>query len=255
MLSGANNMNRVSPGSRILAILVIAAAVLLAGCANSVLTLMKVSQHEEPVVPNTRVVEQELKGRAFQVGKVYTDPTARCEIPVGYSDGFFAGLLRRQLEKGFANAAVTGGIDPARAVDIAIEEMIFTKGMFLIPVPSILRVRLEINNSDGRALMKGEFESRYLPTAPAFLGGTVTALAVPTEGWVAAAKLIPSVAVAITKTIAGLQLGKGLSEIEIYPKAFAVGSVITPGYFLEGSPYGLAELTRDELNTASQLEK
>jgi hypothetical protein len=123
--------------------------------------------------------------------------------------------------------------------------------MFLIPLPSILRVRLEINNADGAALLKGEFESRYLPMAPVFLG-VPTAVAVPTQDWLPAAKLIPAMAVAVTRTIAGLQVGKGLAEIEIYPNSFNAGSVIIPGYFLEGSPYGLAELTYHQLKTPDQ---
>ena len=241
------------PGIFIFAVM----ASLLSGCAsNSVLTLMDASKHGDIVVPNAGVIEQEFKGRAFRAGKTALDAGAAVRLPAGYADGFFRTLIQRQVEKGFRDAMLESGNAPASTVDIVVEEMKFTQGRFLIPDPSVLRVRIEVRNADGRTLMRGEMESRYHPTVPIAVGGVMSVVAIGGEGqeWVAAGKMIPAVAVAITRTMAGLQSGKALGEIEIYPESLAAGSVIMPDLFLRDSPYGLAQLTKSELQNASQGE-
>ena len=102
--------------------------------------------------------------------------------------------------------------------------------------------------------MKGELESRYLPTTPVVLPGIVGALPIAFEGqeWAALVKLIPAVAVAITKVTQGLQLGKELSEIDIYPEALAAGGPINPDMFLRNKPFGLTELTADDLRASPE---
>jgi hypothetical protein len=94
------------------------------GCAaNSALTLMEASKHTDLIVPGTDVIEQELRGRAFSLGKICLDRDALVKTPESYSDRFFLRLLQNQVNKGFANAALEKGYFPVYAVDIAIEEM------------------------------------------------------------------------------------------------------------------------------------
>ncbi len=105
--------------------------------------------------------------------------------------------------------------------------------------------------------MKGEFESRDLPTIPIILPGVVGVLPIGLEGqeWTALMKMIPAVAVAITKTIVGLQQGMELGKIEIYPDAHSSGGLIMPDLFLRGSPFGISQLTMEDLKNASQAEQ
>jgi hypothetical protein len=229
----------------------------LMGCAaNSALTLMEASKHTDLNVPGTDVIEQELRGRAFSLGKICLDRDALVKTPESYSDRFFLRLLQNQVNKGFANAALEKGYFPVYAVDIAIEEMKFTRGMFLIPDPSILRVRIEVRNVGDRVLLKGELESRDMSTTPVVLPGVVGVLPVafPGQECSAVARMIPAVAIAITRTMVGLQQGKEFAQIEIYPDGLATGGVIMPGLFLRGSPYGISRLTRADLENAARAE-
>jgi len=130
--------------------------------------------------------------------------------------------------------------------------MKFTKGKTIIPDPLILRVRLELCDINGNIFMQGELEARYMATIPFILPGVVGILPVFFSGqeWTAVAKMIPAVAVAITKTVAGFQQGKELAEIAIYPDALAAGGVIMPDLFLKGSPYGISQLTQADYQYA-----
>jgi len=231
---------------------------LLSGCAtNSALTLIKASQRTESVIPNSAVIGQELKGRAFYVGNVYFDAQAALETPADVPKEILRNLFYQQAKKGFTNAKLEEGNLPEYSIDIAIEQMKFTRGKFLIPDPSILRVRMEVGNLSGELLMKGALESRYLPATPIIFPGVVGVLPTAFKGqeWAALAKMIPAVAVAITKVAQGLQLGKGLDEIEIYPEALAAGGLINPDMFLRSSPFGLSELTSDDLRQAAHVSK
>jgi hypothetical protein len=216
---------------------------------------MEASKHNEPLLPSQDVIEQELKGRAFKTGKVYLDSDAKVQTPESYPELFFVTLIRHQVNRGFTNANLDRGKIPAYEVDIVIEEMKFTKGMFLIPEPSILRVRMELRNLADQVVMKGEIESRELPTIPIVLPGVVGVLPVafPGQEWSAAAKLMPALAIAVTRIMVGLQEGKDLSQIEVYPEALAAGGVIMPSLFLRGSPYGVSELTRADFENAGHL--
>lgn len=226
---------------------------LLSGCAsNSALTLMNASKHTDLIVPPPDVIEQELKERSLRLGKIYFDSSASVQTPSKYPDDFFRRLIQQQVQKGFINAILERGSTPANVVDVVIEEMKFTRGKILIPDPSILRIRIEVRNVNGSTLMKGGLESRYLSATTIILPGVVGILPTAFEGqeWTAVIKMIPAVAIAITKTMAGLQLGKKLDEIEIYPDALAAGGVIMPDLFLRGSPYGISELARSDFEYA-----
>ncbi len=240
-------------------IFLIAVTVLfLSSCAsNSVLTLMEASQHGDLIVPSPNVTQQELKGRAFHLGEIYLDSGVIVQAPMSNADNFIRKLIRQQVQKGFMNAEVENGNTPAHVVNIVIEEMKFTKGKFLIPDPSILRVSIEVRSVDDRIIMKGELESRYLPTIPIVIPGAAGVLPISQEGqeWTALMKMIPAVAVAITKTIVGLQQGMELGKIEIYPDARYSGGLIMPDLFLIGSPFGISQLTMEDLKNASQAEQ
>lgn len=231
------------------------AATLVTGCAtNSAITLMNASRHTDLIAPDSSVIEQKFKGQAFQLGKVYFDPLAVLQVPEHQPAEFFRRVMQRQVQKGFTNAALERGNIPANVVDIAIVEMKFTRGKLLIPDPSIFRVRIEVHNERDGLLMKGELESRYLSAVTIILPGVVGALPTAFEGqeWTAVVKMIPAVGIAITRTVAGLQEGKNLGEIVIYPESVAAGGLIVPDLFLRGSPYGISELTRIDFHEASE---
>lgn len=240
-----------------IAFFVVTLTPLLTCCApNNALKLMEASKHTELFIPGPDVIEQEFKGRAFCVGRVYLDSGAKAQTPESYPEHSFLRLIRNQVVKGFSNAGLDKRCIPANVVDVAIEEMKFTKGMFLIPDPSILRVRVEVRNIADQVVMKGEIESRELPTIPVVLPGVVGVLPVgfPGQEWAAVSKMIPAVAVAITRTMVGLQLGKELGQIEIYPEDLAAGGIVMPDLFLRGSPYGISELTRADFESARDFE-
>lgn len=235
-------------------LLLLAMQLLLSGCAsNSALTLLKASQRSEPIIPDSSVIEQELKGRAFYLGRVCFDLQAPLVAMKGIPEKTFPALVRQQVNKGFQQAWLNEGNLPAYPVDIAIEQIKFTRGSFLLPNPSILRVRMEIRDPANQLLMKGELESRYLPATPVVLPGIVGVLPTAFEGqeWAALVKMIPAVAVAITKVTQGLQQGKELGEIDVYPDALAAGGPINPDIFLRNTPFGLSELTTDDLRMLS----
>lgn len=243
---------------RSISLLFLATLPLLSGCAtNSALTLIEASQRTGAVVPGAAVIEQELKGRAFRVGAVYFDEQASSKMPAGVSRELPRSLLRQQAGKGFGNAGLEAGDLPPYPVDIAIEQIKFTRGRFLIPDPSVLRVRMEIRKPSGDLLMEGALESRLLPAVTIIVPGIVGAVPTAAKGqeWAALAKMIPAVIVAITRVTQGLQLGRGLDRIEIYPEASAPGALIHPDTFLHGNPYGLSQLTSDDLREAARASQ
>lgn len=248
-IEGPNEMNSMMI-REFIGLLLLAMQLLLSGCAtNSALTLIKASQQSEPRIPDSSVIQQELKGRAFYLGKVYFDLQAPLIAMKGIPEKTFPALVRQQVNKGFQQARLVEGNLPAYPVDIAIEQIKFTRGSFLFPNPSILRVRMEISDPANQLLMRGELESRYLPATPVVLPGIVGVLPTAFKGqeWAALVKMIPAVAVATTKVTQGLQLGKELGEIDIYPEALAAGGPINPDMFLRNKPFGLTELTADDL--------
>lgn len=61
----------------------------------------------------------------------------------------------------------------------------------------------------------------------------------PSDALVAISKMFPAMAVVITDTFEGLQQGKSLEEIKIYPNSMIVGGIIVPDMFLENNKYGM----------------
>lgn len=232
--------------------------VFISSCAtNSALTLINASKQNDPMIPSSSIVHEEFKGTAFELRRIYYDLQSPIEGVDYLQDSMYPKLLRHQLNKGLLVAQVHKGNLPAYFVDIAIEKIKFTKGMFLIPDPSILRVRMEISRPDGTELMKAEFESRYLPTIPVIAAGVVTPIATGMKGQesVALKKMIPAMAVACTKVVRGLQNGIPLNKIEVYPDTLSTGGIIVPDVFLEDEPFGLKRMTTQEIKEVISISK
>jgi hypothetical protein len=231
---------------------------LLCSCAtNSALSLIEASKSLDTVIPGKEIVDHKLKGRAFKPGKVDYAQDAIVESMVDIPDEAYPILLQAQVQKAFLSVALDEGEQPAYPVSIVINRLKFTEGTFMIPDPSILHVTMEINQPNSTTIMRGEFESRYMPAIPVIVPGVVGILPTGFEGqeWVAFRKIIPAMSIAITRVIKGLQEGKGLDEIEVYPDDLQAGGFIMPDSFLRGKPYGLSELSSDDISAAISMVK
>jgi hypothetical protein len=225
---------------------------LMSGCAsNSVTTLVKASKQTDPIVPNAAVVQGELKGHAFEVGTVAfdlhkTEDKQGPDIP----DSAYLELLDSQLKKAFGYAALGHGALPAYPVNVAIERLKLKPATFLISGSSLLRVRMEIARESGAVLMRVQFQS-YLPppVVMVIVPGVVAPIALPAKDWeyVALAKMFPAVAVVITATTQGLQQGKTLDEIKVYPQDIEAGNIISPDLFLKDAPFGMTTMDYKEM--------
>lgn len=229
--------------------------VLLSGCAsNSVTTLLKASKQTDAIMPNASVVQDELKAHAFEVGTVRFD-VRRTQDKQGpdIPDSAYLELLNTQLRKGFDGAGLGKGAVPAYPVNVAIERLELKPATFLIPQISVLRVRMEIARPDAAILMRGQFQSYFSgPTFMVIASGVVVPIALPANGWeyVALAKMIPAVAIVIATTTQGLQQGKTLNEIKVYPQDIEAGNIISPDLFLKDAPFGITEIDYKEIARA-----
>lgn len=227
--------------------------VFLAGCAtNSVTTLMRASKRTDPIMPSAERVEVELKGRAFEVGRVAFDlqKAADKQGPPDIPDSAYLELFDSQLRKAFTGATLGSGTMPAYPVNVAIEELKLRPARFPIPEISTFRVRMEIAGANGAILLRGQFRS-YL-SGPAFMvitTGVVVPVALPAEGWerVALAKMFPATALVTAVTTQGLQQGKTLDKIRIYPQDIEAGNMISPDLFLKSAPFGMTEMDYKEI--------
>lgn len=228
---------------------------LLSGCAtNSARTLIDASKTTEPQLPSASVVQKELAGHAFLLGRVYADlvkddPHQRLNVSVAS----IAALFRRSLSQAFEAAKLGKGKMPPDTIDFAIIGVKLREGITLLP--SVFLIRMEIFRPDRSRLMSAEFESRYLQIIPFILPGIVGALPGYNSPLTALAEMLPATAIVVTKTAAGLQQGKTTDKIKVYPGAGAAGGVIyPPSVFLQGHPYGLYPLDKTALaNIGRQL--
>jgi hypothetical protein len=226
---------------------------LLSGCAsNSVTTLLKASGQTDALLPNAAVVQSELRGRAFEVGTVAFDVRkAGDKQGPDVPDSAYLELLDGQLRKAFRGAELGRGDLPAHPVDVAIERLKLKPATPLIAEMSVLRVRMEIPGTSGEVLMRGEFQS-YLPapTVLIFAPGLVVPISIPCSGheYVALAKMFPAVAAVIATTAQGLQQGKTLDAIKVYPEDIEAGNIISPDLFLKHAPFGLTRIDSKEID-------
>ena len=229
--------------------------VLLSGCAsNSVTTLLKASNQSGAIAPSAAVVQDELKARAFRVGAVAFDlGKAADKQGPDIPDSAYLELLDTQLRKAFDGAGLEQGATPAYPVNVAIERLELKPAVFLIPQMSVLRVRMEIARPDAETVMRGQFNS-YLssPTVMVIATGVVAPIALPAKDWeyVALAKMFPAVAIVITTTTQGLQQGKTLDEIKVYPQDIEAGNIISPDLFIKNAPFGITQIGSNEIDRA-----
>jgi hypothetical protein len=59
--------------------------------------------------------------------------------------------------------------------------------------------------------------------------------------------MFPAVAVVITATTQGLQQGKTLDKIKVYPQDIEAGTMISPDLFLKNAPYGITQMDYEEM--------
>ena len=228
---------------------------LLPGCAtNSVTTLLKASNQTDAITPSAAVIQSELRGRAFKVGAVVFDlRKAGDKQGPDIPDSAYLKLLDFELRKAFDGAGLPNGAMPAYPVNVAIERLVLKPATPLIPQMSVFRVRMEIARPDAEILMRGQFQS-YL-SSPTFLvigGGVVAPIALPAKDWehVALAKMFPAVAIVITTTTQGLQQGKTLDQIKVYPQDIEAGNIISPDLFLKNAPFGITQIDHKEIDKA-----
>jgi hypothetical protein len=227
--------------------------VLLSGCAsNSVTTLLRASKQTDAIMPSASVVQNELKARAFEVGTVAFDlRTAGDKQGPDIPDSAYLELFDSQLKKAFDGAGLAKGATPAYPVNVAIERLQLNPATFLISEFSVFRVRMEIARPDAEVLMRGQFQSFLSsPTVMVIASGVVAPIALPAKGWeyVALAKMFPAVAVVITATTQGLQQGKTLDEIKVYPQDIEAGTMISPDLFLKNAPFGITQMSYKEID-------
>ena len=226
---------------------------LLSGCAsNSVTSLLNASNQTDPIVPSVSVIQSELKGRAFEVGTVAFD-VRKAEDKHGpdIPDSAYLELLGSVLRKAFDGASLENGTAPAYPVNVAIERLELNPARFPIPEQSVLRVRMDVTPAGGTTLMRGQFQS-FLPGPTVMVpagGGIMIPVALPSkhQEYVALAKMFPAIAVVIAITTQGLQQGKTLDEIKVYPKDIEAGTMISPDLFLENAPFGMTALDYAEI--------
>jgi hypothetical protein len=231
----------------------IAALALLSGCAsNNVTTLLKASKQKDAVLPAAAVVQGQLKGRAFEVGRVAFDPReAEDKQGPDIPASAYVELLRAQLEKAFARAGLGTGSVPAYPVNVTIERVTLKPANFLIiSAPSTLRIQVTIATATGQDVMRGQFEASFPPPVTTiYASGFVIPVALPAKDWeyVALARMFPAAAVVVTETVLGLQAGKTLDEIKIYPHDIDAGALISPDSFLKSSPFGMTQMSSEEI--------
>jgi hypothetical protein len=228
---------------------------LLSGCAsNSVTSLLKASKQTDPIVPTPAIVRSDLEGHAFEVGNVFFDLRAAADkqgpdVP----DSTYLELFGSQLRKAFSGAELAKGTAPAYPVDVAIEQLKVKPATLLFGKPSTFRVRMEIASPGRPGLMRGQFEAFVPPpVVMIYSSGFVIPVPVPSPGqeYVALSKMFPAVAVVIAATTQGLQQGKTLDEIKIYPSRIEAGNTISPDLFLKKAPFGMKAMSYDEVRRA-----
>ena len=226
---------------------------LLSGCAtNNVTTLLKASGQTDAITPSSSVVQSELKGRSFEIGTVAFDVRkAGDKQGPDVPDSAYLDLFEAQLRKAFAGAGLREGLTPAHPVNVAIERLKLKPATPLISESSVFRARMEIVGASGEILMRGQFQSFLpAPTVMVIVPGFVAPIAMPAKGWeyVALAKMFPAVAIVIAATTQGLQQGKTLDQIKVYPQDIEAGTMISPDLFLKNNPFGMTQMNYKEID-------
>jgi hypothetical protein len=223
----------------------------LMGCASTAQQLVQSAGGRDTILPSQAIVEGELKGRSLEVGRVYLAlDTAKSHFLL--PKDAYVRLMENQLAKAFKHAGLMQGTMPAYTVDVAIERMEFVKGAWLFAKPSILRARMEIHRPDNTLVLRGSFECSDLATVPVLIGGILTPVATPhSTETMAHAKLIPAMASLLATVAVGLQEGKTLEAMTIFPDDFRPPPA---DYVLQHTKLGLTPLTKVETEELTGLK-
>ena len=222
----------------------------LCGCATSANRVIShATDNNLAVIPDQAIIQNELKNRALIIGTVAMDvQKLRPKNEHPFPDEAYTALLHHQLITAFESGSLSEGSQPPYVVNVSIEDMRFTPGMFLIPKPSILKSRMEIIRPDETKVMSGSIRSTDMNgfILPLFFGGTSAWIFIPTTGSniMAHKNLFPAMAVLITKIAAGLKEGKSLEEIILVPNDDRPSP--QADYIVEHNDLGLHTLTSKE---------
>lgn len=222
----------------------------LTGCAGTAQRIVQYAGGGDTILPTQTVAQSELKGRSLELGKVYLALDAAKSHFVLPEDAYVK-LMQHQLAKAFKRAELMQGITPAYTVSVAIERMEFVKGRWLFVTPSVLRARLEIVRPDKVVVLRASVECSDLDMVTVPLGGILTPIAVPhgTES-MAHAKLIPAMASLLASIAVGLQEGKTLEAITLFPDDIPRPPA---NYVLQHIKLGLTPLTKAETEEITGL--
>lgn len=222
----------------------------LFGCATSANRVIShATDSNLAVIPDQAIIQNELKNRAFIIGTVAMDiQKLRPENEHPFPDEAYTALLRHQLITAFKAGSLSEGSQPPYVINVAIEDMRFTSGWFLIPNPSILKSRMEIIRPDETKVMSGSIRSTDMHgfILPLIFGGTSGMIFIPTTGSniMAHKNLFPAMAILITKIADGLKDGKTLEEIILIPNDDRPSP--QADYIVEHNDLGLHTLTSKE---------
>lgn len=222
----------------------------LTGCATTAQQLVQYASGDGAILPTQTVAQSELKGRSIELGNVYLALDVAKSHFVLPEDAYVK-LMRHQLAKAFKRAGVAQGTTPPYTVDVAIERMDFVKGGWLFLKPAVLRARMEIVRPDRVVVMRGSVQCIDMAAVTIPLGGILTPIAVPhsTES-MAHAKLIPAEASLLARIAMGLQEGKTLEAITVFPDEFQSPQA---DYVLQHIKLGLTPLTKAETEEITGL--
>jgi hypothetical protein len=200
-------------------------------------TLVERSSHGNLIVPGKAMVESEFKARALELGTVRLDLDSKENHFVLPEDAYLK-LLHYELAEVFRRGRFNDGRTPAWTVNVAIERMQLVGGAFIIPRPSVVRIRMEVVRPDESIVMRGSVQCVEAEMVP-IPGG---AFAIPHGSeTMAHAKLFPAVSSLAGSILSGLREGKALDAFEVLPD-----DVVQASNVLKHSPFGLAPLTQYE---------
>lgn len=215
-----------------------------------------------PLIPKKQQISKELKDRKFEIRNVYFHPNNSLELIPIVPKRMYPKLLKQQLRKAFSRSHVNEGIvSPPYYVDVVIRDLQLKKSSFIIPGRSILLVRLELFRSNGKKVMRAEYEMMSVSKAiPVYVGGgaflpVFVSSSDYNDELRAISELFPATAAVITKIVLGLQRGKDLSEIKVFQDV-PMGNptkLTETNFVLSDKPFGLTRLTKKDFEEANTL--
>lgn len=183
------------------------------------------------------ISDTELRERAFTYA-VRIDEQADVDTPREISPGSLARLLEYSWRRGWPVIERAGAREPAYAAHIVIEGVrLSAKKWRVLALPSVVRVRMEVQLPDGGKVSLGRWEVRQpaVATHPPTMREPYPPLQ-PLLGDVA--KLFPAAAVVALDILAAAQAGVSLA---------ASGRSLEAASYLRGNRYGIEALSEGEV--------